>query len=109
MKELGGEVESALTINVTHVVATGFGSPKYNVSRSLIKNKDIEFQYAVENRIPVMTPEWIRSSHEMWISAVRIDLDQAEEEHRLLPFAGLKISISGIEDCASFLAIHETR
>lgn len=32
VKELGGDVESALTIKVTHVVASGYGSPKYLVS-----------------------------------------------------------------------------
>lgn len=32
VRELGGTVESALTISVTHVVAVGFGSPKYMVS-----------------------------------------------------------------------------
>lgn len=31
---LGGKTESALTVNVTHVVAPGFGSPKYLVGLS---------------------------------------------------------------------------
>lgn len=34
VKDLGGEIETALTVNVTHVVAPGFGSPKYLVSVS---------------------------------------------------------------------------
>jgi len=32
VKELGGEVENALTVTVTHVVAKDYGSAKYNVS-----------------------------------------------------------------------------
>lgn len=35
-KELGAIVENALTISVTHVVAAGYGSPKYLVSSSLL-------------------------------------------------------------------------
>lgn len=37
VKALGGEIESALTVNVTHVVAPGFGTPKYNVGCWLIE------------------------------------------------------------------------
>lgn len=32
VRSLGGVVETALTIKVTHVIAKGFGSPKYLVS-----------------------------------------------------------------------------
>ena len=32
VRELGGRVESALTIHVTHVIASSYGSPKYAVS-----------------------------------------------------------------------------
>lgn len=48
-----------------------------------------------------MVPDWIRKSHEMWIEAEQIDLVEMQEEFRMQPFQGLKIAISGIEDCAS--------
>jgi DNA replication regulator DPB11 len=32
VQDMGGTVESALTVKVTHVVASGTGSPKYLVS-----------------------------------------------------------------------------
>jgi len=36
-RELGAEVESALTVKVTHVVAQGFTSPKYHVRHASVR------------------------------------------------------------------------
>ncbi|WWD01536.1 hypothetical protein V866_008481 [Kwoniella sp. B9012] len=82
-KELGATVENALTIHVTHVVAVGYGSPKY--------------LYAVEHNLPVMTPSWIEDAHSQWLNGDELDNEADQEEHRLLPFVGLKIAMSGIE------------
>nr|XP_018263947.1 uncharacterized protein I303_03824 [Kwoniella dejecticola CBS 10117]OBR86105.1 hypothetical protein I303_03824 [Kwoniella dejecticola CBS 10117] len=82
-KELGATVENALTIHVTHVVAIGYGSAKY--------------LYAVEHRLPVMTPSWIEDAHSEWLNGDELDIQADEESHRLLPFTGLKIAMSGIE------------
>ncbi|WVR05087.1 hypothetical protein IAU60_002099 [Kwoniella sp. DSM 27419] len=82
-KELGAAVESALTIHVTHVVASGYGSAKYN--------------YAIEHRLPVMRPTWIEAAHDQWVGGDELDNTEMEEEHRLLPFSGLKIAMSGVE------------
>lgn len=95
VKELGGKVENALTVNVTHVIAQGFGSAKY--------------MYAIEHGLPVLAPTWVEDSHKRWVSGQDIDVPavscsggsgadiQSIESHRLLPFTGLKISISGID------------
>lgn len=95
MKELGGQVENALTVNVTHVIAAGFGSAKY--------------MYAIEHRLPVLAPTWVEDAHRQWVSGAELDVPavrfrrvssltfQSIEAHRLLPFTGLKISISGID------------
>ncbi|WWC69573.1 uncharacterized protein I206_103516 [Kwoniella pini CBS 10737] len=82
-KELGGTVENALTIHVTHVVAVGYGSAKY--------------LYAVEHSLPVMKPSWIEEAHAAWLNGDELDIEADEENHRLLPFIGLKIAMSGIE------------
>ncbi|WWC85363.1 uncharacterized protein L201_000226 [Kwoniella dendrophila CBS 6074] len=82
-KELGAVVENALTIHVTHVVAVGHDSAKY--------------LYAVEHRLPVMTPSWIEAAHSQWIHGDEVDTAADQEVHRLLPFSGLKIAMSGIE------------
>lgn len=45
-----------------------------------------------------MTPEWIRSAHECWLGGDDIKQAELQESHYLLPFQGLKIAISGIEN-----------
>lgn len=48
-----------------------------------------------------MTPEWIRTAHESWIGGSDLDLVEHQESHYLLPFRGLTIAISGIENSTS--------
>ena len=48
-----------------------------------------------------MTPEWIRESHEVWLRGDHVELEWMQQEYRMQPFQGLKIAISGIEDCSS--------
>jgi hypothetical protein len=38
--KLGATIESALTVSVTHVVASGFGSAKYAVSRFAVRGME---------------------------------------------------------------------
>ncbi|ODN84798.1 hypothetical protein L202_00668 [Cryptococcus amylolentus CBS 6039] len=82
-RELGANTESALTKSVTHVVAVACQSAKYH--------------YAVEHRIPVMTPMWIEDAHAVWLEGDDFDFWEMQEAHRLLPFEGLRIAMSGIE------------
>ncbi|KAK8869919.1 hypothetical protein IAR55_000487 [Kwoniella newhampshirensis] len=82
-RELGATVESALTVHVTHVVAISYGSPKYG--------------YAVEHRLPVMKPSWIEEAYSTWIAGDELDFEEDQNTHRLLPFEGLRISMSGVE------------
>ncbi|RXK38351.1 hypothetical protein M231_04393 [Tremella mesenterica] len=82
-RELGARVESALTIHVTHIVAVGFTSEKY--------------QYALEHRMPIMTPQWIEHGHERWLAGEEFLPSEDLSEWKLKPFAGLRISITGIE------------
>lgn len=83
-KELGASVVAALTIDVTHVVAEGFSSPKYTVSPGCNDDGRVEAdftKYAVEHRIPVMSPTWISDAYDSWIQGEEVNL----EEVRTLP------------------------
>ncbi|KIR96761.1 DNA replication regulator DPB11 [Cryptococcus deuterogattii 2001/935-1] len=82
-RELGAEVDTALTRSITHVVAVSYESPKY--------------QFALANGIPVMTPAWITEAHEIWLAGEELNFEEDEENHRLLPFTGFRISMSGID------------
>ena len=97
-------MESALTVNVTHVVASGFGSAKYLVCLLGGKDSQVDFhQYAVEHRLHVMAPSWIQNGHARWLKGEELDLMSEIEIHKLKPFLGLKIAISGIEPSTSDL------
>ncbi|OWZ71337.1 hypothetical protein AYX14_03267 [Cryptococcus neoformans] len=82
-RELGAEVDTALTRSITHVIAVSYESPKY--------------QFALANGIPIMTPAWIIEAHEIWLAGGELDFEEDEENHRLLPFTGFRISMSGID------------
>lgn len=82
-RELGAEVDTALTRSITHVVAVSYESPKY--------------QFALANGIPIMTPAWIIEAHEIWLAGGELNFEEDEENHRLLPFTGFRISMSGID------------
>lgn len=44
-----------------------------------------------------MTPAWIIEAHEIWLAGGELDFEEDEENHRLLPFTGFRISMSGID------------
>lgn len=78
---MGGDVDSNLTADVTHLVAGEVGSNKYLV--------------AVENGKVVMTKEWVEavweSSQDKHISAS----DESFQKYLCPPFLGLTICVSG--------------
>lgn len=104
-KQLGATVEAALTITVTHVVAIGFNSPKYHVSRSTLRGDKLTLQYAVKNRLPVLTPDWIETAHAKWLNGAELTVRETMDGKELLAFTGLTIAMSGI-DPSTFLLIH---
>lgn len=67
VRELGATVESALTVHSTHVIASGFASAKY--------------LYAVEHRIPVLSPSWIVESYNKWIEGNELDVPDVSWWH----------------------------
>ncbi|KAL7422194.1 protein kinase activating protein dpb11 [Cryptotrichosporon argae] len=84
VRAVGGEVELALTINTTHVIAAGYTTDKYF--------------YAIENGIPVMAPDWIHDSYNKWEAGEEVDMEQSIEMFRLQPFFGLTIAVTGVDN-----------
>ncbi|KAJ7717673.1 hypothetical protein B0H16DRAFT_1433724 [Mycena metata] len=82
--ELGATSVSAFTDRVTHLVAENHGGAKY--------------QCALERKIPILLPSWIIESHRIWQHGDDVDLAQSVAQHRLPPFAGVTLCISGIPD-----------
>ncbi|KAJ7047172.1 hypothetical protein C8F04DRAFT_1387638 [Mycena alexandri] len=82
--ELGATSVSAFTDRVTHLIAENHGGAKY--------------QCALERKIPILRPSWITESHRIWQHGDDIDLAQSITLHRLPPFSGIILCISGISD-----------
>lgn len=76
-----------LTSDVTHLIVGDSSTPKY--------------KYVARERpdVKILTPGWIEAVRQLWIHFQDIDLHALEERHRLPVFAGLRICLTGIEEC----------
>ncbi|KAG8965377.1 hypothetical protein FRC00_004533 [Tulasnella sp. 408] len=83
-KILGATTSKDFTVSVTHLIADGPGSAKY--------------QCALERRIPIMDSKWVANTYARWQNGESLVLQETIETHRLLPFIGLKIAITGEND-----------
>lgn len=54
-----------------------------------------------------MHPSWIIESHKIWLHGDDVDVPQSIKTHRLPPFAGVVVCVSGIGDVARRLEIHQ--
>ncbi|KAJ9095602.1 hypothetical protein QFC21_005473 [Naganishia friedmannii] len=90
------KVEGNLTMETSALIGETFDSVKYRA--------------AVQNRIPVYTPEWIDTIHSNWLSGMDIPdiFSKVYRQFYLPPFADLKIAISGIEPGTSTILAYST-
>ncbi|KAG5641864.1 hypothetical protein DXG03_004088 [Asterophora parasitica] len=82
--ELGATSTNAFTDRVTHLVAEQRGGAKYNC--------------ALERKIPILKPSWVRESFLIWRQGDDVDLEESIEKHRLPIFSGVILCPSGIND-----------
>ncbi|KAH9930122.1 uncharacterized protein B0H18DRAFT_162219 [Fomitopsis serialis] len=82
--ELGALATGDLTDRVTHLLAAEPGSAKYRC--------------ALENKIPIMHPDWITESFDIWLKGDDVDLPTSIEKYRLPVFTGVVLCLSGIDD-----------
>lgn len=85
--EMGAEHKLDLTSDVTHLIVGDSNTAKY--------------KYVARERedIKVLQLEWVEAVRQAWIQGGDVDLKELEEEYRLPTFAGLRISVTGFEDC----------
>lgn len=81
---LGAAHVAAFTDKVTHLVTPEHGSQKYYC--------------AVERNVPIMLPAWVDQAHDIWKRGDDVDFEESIATHRLPPFAGVVISIAGMQD-----------
>ncbi|KAI0791154.1 hypothetical protein C8Q75DRAFT_850798 [Abortiporus biennis] len=80
--ELGAQSLQDLTDRVTHLLAVEPGSAKYKC--------------ALDNGIPVMHPDWVTESHEIWLRGDDVDFDESVRRHRLPIFNGVVATLTGV-------------
>ncbi|KAI1784898.1 hypothetical protein LXA43DRAFT_1186179 [Ganoderma leucocontextum] len=90
--ELGAQSVSDFTDRVTHLIAEEPGSPKY--------------RFALNSRIAIMHPSWIVESHKIWLRGDDIDVAQSIKDHRLPPFLGVVLCVSGMDDVERRLEVN---
>ncbi|KAH7906812.1 hypothetical protein BJ138DRAFT_1071221 [Hygrophoropsis aurantiaca] len=80
--ELGALTTSDFTDRVTHLIASAHGGAKY--------------MCALERKIPIMLPEWITASYEVWLKGDDVDLKESLTNYRLPIFSGVTLCLTGI-------------
>lgn len=85
--QMGAAHKLDLTSDVTHLIVGDSNTPKY--------------KYVARERadIKVLQLEWVEAVRQAWMQGGDVDLEALEEEYRLPTFAGLKVCLTGFEDC----------
>eukprot|EP01134_Creolimax_fragrantissima_P002203 CFRG2203T1 len=111
---MGGEYQGHLLHETTHLVSDSVIHQKYKVafngSKAIVKSSwveacwrasEIEYQeYLGQSEIilPIVKPLGIAQSQtKYWQMLGDIDIDRMSHAHRLLPFAGLRVGVTGLE------------
>ncbi|KAI9790810.1 MAG: hypothetical protein M1816_004768 [Peltula sp. TS41687] len=91
-EQMGAVHKLDLTSDVTHLIVGDSNTPKY--------------KYVARERpdVKVLTPDWIEAVRQLWIHDQEVDLQALEERYRLPVLAGLRICLTGIEECELFWA-----
>ena len=78
-----------LTSDVTHLIVGEIDTPKY--------------RFVAKERLDVkcLLPSWVEAVRHSWIEGEDIDVAALEREHKLPTFVGLRISVTGFDDCMS--------
>ncbi|KAG8774931.1 hypothetical protein FRC16_004971, partial [Serendipita sp. 398] len=83
VRRMGGSHTTDFTDLTTHLIASEPGSEKYRC--------------ALERGTPVVTTSWVYEAHERWLAGELFSVHDMVDAHRLPPFNGVKICITGNE------------
>lgn len=92
--QMGAEHNLDLTSDVTHLIVGD--------------NNTLKYKYVAKERedVKVLQLAWVEAVRQAWMHGDDFNLEALEDEHRLPTFAGLRICVTGFEDCG-FLGLHE--
>lgn len=84
---MGAASKLDLTSDVTHLIVGDVDTPKY--------------KYVAKERpdVKCLLPQWVQAVREAWVAGEELDVGAFEEQYKLPTFMGLKICVTGFEDC----------
>jgi len=84
---MGAKHKLDLTSDVTHLIVGDIDTPKY--------------RYVAKLRVDVkcLLPKWVEAVRDLWLQGGETDVIALEAEHKLPTFIGLRICVTGFEDC----------
>ena len=85
--QMGASSKLDLTSDVTHLIVGDIETPKY--------------KYVAKERpdVKCLLAEWVHAVREAWMSGGELDIEPFEAKYRLPTFMGLRICVTGFEDC----------
>ena len=88
---MGASSKLDLTSDVTHLIVGDVDTPKY--------------KYVAKERpdVACLMPDWIHAVREAWMEGGELDIGTFEQRYKLPTFMGLKICVTGFDDCIHLL------
>ncbi len=85
--QMGAEHKLDLTADVTHLIVGDSSTLKY--------------KYVARERedVKVLQLDWVEAIRQAWMRGDDVNIEALEDEFRLPPFAGLRMCVTGFEDC----------
>lgn len=78
-----------LTSDVTHLIVGDSDTPKY------------KFVARERPDVKCLMPAWIDAVRDSWMNGGETETESLESQHRLPTFHGLRICVTGFDDCTS--------
>ena len=76
-----------LTSDVTHLVVGDYDTPKY------------KFVAKERPDVKCVLSSWIEAVRASWLEGGETNVENLEQEHKLPTFTGLRICVTGFDDC----------
>ena len=87
--QMGAVHKLDLTSDVTHLIVGDTDTPKY------------KFVAKERPDVKCVLPSWIEALRASWLEGGETNVQVLEQVHRLPTFSGLKLCVTGFDDCMS--------
>ena len=88
--QMGAIHKLDLTSDVTHLLVGGIDTPKY------------KFVAKERPDVKCLLPTWIEAVRQSWLEGGETEVEALEGKYKLPTFIGLRVCVTGFEDCMLF-------